>query len=498
MPSRRKAAFFYFSRMFKKLDIYIIKTFFAPFALIFSVVFFIFMVNIIWLQLNQFIGKGLTYFEILKFLFYLSVSVVNMVLPLTILLASIMTFGELGERYELAAMKASGISLTRIMAPLFVVAMLFSGILFLFSNYTVQDFQRKAKNMLYNIRLARPALSFEPGQFIDQIPQYMVKFDRISGENDENLEGIFVRKKAESYENQQSIVAKRGKFVPAEQRQFLKLILFNGYIFEEDVTADPNKRANQPDRAIRFDSLTTYFDISAVINNQLEQEKITDDYRFKNYSELNQAIEENRQQNGKIFTTMNTDLVNQTNSYVQLQAAPSYRPSAGKVAIPVKNAKKEQQESAVVAAYDKLEQLKSSVSARAEELNPVIKEYSLIVMYQQRILAYPATCVIFFLIGSSLGSIIRKGGMGLPVVIAILIFIAFYLLNLSVENVAWAGKLNPYLAAWLPNLVMFPFGLWLTYGALTDSRLFDIEKYKALLKPLTKLLRRQQEHRRYQ
>ncbi|MEF9478519.1 LptF/LptG family permease [Chryseobacterium sp. 1B4] len=119
-------------------------------------------------------------------------------------------------------------------------------------------------------------------------------------------------------------------------------------------------------------------------------------------------------------------------------------------------------------------------------------------IYQQRIVAYSVTCIIFFLIGSSLGSIIRKGGMGLPVIIAIVIFIIFYVMNVGVENMSWSGKMNPYLAAWLPNLILLPFGVWMTYKALTDSQLFDAEKYKALFKPITKRFTKSKEHQRYQ
>ena len=169
--------------MIKIIDRYIIKTFFGPFLFIFSVLFFIFIVNIVWIQLGQFMGKGLTYWEIIKLLFYFGVSVISLVMPLTILLSSIMTFGEFGERYELAALKAAGVSLTRVMAPLFVVSVILSVILFLFQNNIMPDFQRKAKNMMYNIAQTRPALNFTEGQFIDQIPVYLLKFYKISGEN---------------------------------------------------------------------------------------------------------------------------------------------------------------------------------------------------------------------------------------------------------------------------------------------------------------------------
>lgn len=484
--------------MIKLLDRYIIKTFFGPFFMVFSVVFFIFMVNIIWLQLGQLMGKGLTYFEIIKLLGYLSVSVVSMVLPLTILLSSIMTFGEFGERYELAAMKAAGISLTRIMMPLFFISFLLSVMLFFFSNNLVPDFQRKAKNMLYNITLTRPALNFTPGQFINQIPNYLVKFDKIEGENAEKLEGVFIRKLADSYQNQQSIVAKRGEFGKAEDRKFMKMLLYNGYIFEENVSSDLNRRQNQEDQAIKFDTLTFYFDISKVIERAIEQQQITDDYRFKNFNQLDKAIAANVKENDKIYNNLTTDLVNQTNNYVHLMAMNQKSAVKPIEQTGFKKATPSQKTTAVQNAYSKIEILKAAVTSRNAEIEPSVKYYSRMVMWQQRIIALSVTCLIFYLIGASLGSIIRKGGMGLPVVIAIVIFIIFYVLNLSVENLAWSGKLNPYLASWLPNAVLFPFSIWLTYSALTDSQLFDIEKYKTLLKPISKRFSKNREHSRYQ
>ena len=483
--------------MIKKLDGYVIKTFFGPFLFIFSVLFFIFVVNIIWIRLAQFTGKGLSYWEILKLLSYLSAIVVQLVLPLTVLLAAIMTFGDFGERYELAAMKAAGISLTRIMMPLFVVTVGFSVFLFFFSNNVIPDFQRKAKNMLYNIAATKPALNFTPGQFIQQIPGYSVKFDKISGENGENLEGVFIHKMANSFESQQSIVAEKGKFVPATNRSYLKLVLFNGHIFEDNLSeADYNQRLRQPDQAIKFDTLVSHFNISEIINKAIEAEKITDDYSFQNFIELNTTIEQAKKENSNIIGNMNSEHINQTNTYVTY--VDNTKPKSPVVAPPkFDNQKQEKKQEMLYSAYNKIDGLKEAALGKDEQLKGLHAYYARVIIYQQRIFAYSVTCLIFFLIGASLGSIIRKGGLGLPVVIAIVVFIIFYVLNLSVENLAWAGNMDPYLAAWLPNMVLFPFGAWLTYKALTDSQLFDIEKYKALFKPILQRFSKNKEHARY-
>lgn len=483
--------------MIKKLDGYVIKTFFGPFLFIFSVLFFIFVVNIIWIRLAQFTGKGLSYWEILKLLSYLSAIVVQLVLPLTILLASIMTFGDFGERYELAAMKAAGISLTRIMLPLFGVAFIFSLFLFIFSNNVIPDFQRKAKNMLYNIAATKPALNFTPGQFIQQIPGYSVKFDKISGENGENLEGVFIHKMANSFENQQSIVAEKGKFVPATNRNFLKLVLFNGHIFEDNISnSDYNQRLKQPDQAIKFDTLVSHFNISDIINKALESQKITDDYSFQNFIELNSTIEKAKKENDNVIGNISNELINQTNGFVSYIDKTKLK---GKiVAAPtIESLEQKKRKELLYSAYNKIDGIKSLNTSKSSQIKELHGYFSRVILYQQRIFAYSVTCIIFFLIGASLGSIIRKGGLGLPVVIAIVVFIIFYVMNLSVENMAWSGKLDPYVAAWLPNMVLFPFGAWLTYKALTDSQLFDIEKYKSLFKPITDRFTKNKEHERY-
>lgn len=483
--------------MIKKLDGYVIKTFFGPFLFIFSVLFFIFVVNIIWIRLAQFTGKGLSYWEILKLLSYLSAIVVQLVLPLTILLASIMTFGDFGERYELAAMKAAGISLTRIMLPLFGVAFIFSLFLFIFSNNVIPDFQRKAKNMLYNIAATKPALNFTPGQFIQQIPGYSVKFDKISGENGENLEGVFIHKMANSFENQQSIVAEKGKFVPATNRNFLKLVLFNGHIFEDNISnSDYNQRLKQPDQAIKFDTLVSHFNISDIINKALESQKITDDYSFQNFIELNSTIEKAKKENDNVIGNISNELINQTNGFVSYIDKTKFK---GKIVAPpkIESLEQKKKEELLYSAYNKIDGIKSLNTSKSSQIKELHGYFSRVILYQQRIFAYSVTCLIFFLIGASLGSIIRKGGLGLPVVIAIVVFIIFYVMNLSVENMAWSGKLDPYVAAWLPNMVLFPFGAWLTYKALTDSQLFDIEKYKSLFKPITDRFTKNKEHERY-
>lgn len=483
----------------KILDRYIIKTFLQPFLFIFSVLFFIFMVNVVWIQMANIVGKGLTTFELFKFFLYASPSVVSMVLPLTILLASIMTFGNFGERYELAAMKAAGISLTRIMAPLFILVSGMAVVLFFFQNSVVPQSQRKAKNMLYNIAVARPTLNFTAGQFIvNQIPGYAVKFDNITGKNNENLEGIFIHKRATSYDNQQTIIAKKGKLVNAENNNYLKLVLFNGFVYEDQLQGkDYEDRLKQESQSMKFDTMTYHFDISDFVNKAIDSEQITDDYTFKNYSEISQEVAKQKKENVEVFKNYAYSLLSSTNPYILIEEGekPTKKPKAQ---YDLDKKSKNDKIEILAQAYREVENLKVDLASKKESIVDVLKNRSKMIMHQQKITAYPLTCIIFFMIGVSLGSIVRKGGVGLPVVFSIVIFLIFNTLMLTTENISWKGELDPYIARWLPNLLIFPFAVWLTYKALTDSQLFDIEKYKMFFKPVINKFYKPKEHQRYQ
>jgi len=197
-----------------------------------------------------------------------------------------------------------------------------------------------------------------------------------------------------------------------------------------------------------------------------------------------------------VLGNISSELINQTNSFVSY--IDKTKPKKAVLPTPkIDTMQQKKKQELLYSAFNKIESVKQLNTNKSEQIQGLHAFYSRIIIYQQRIFSYSVTCLIFFLIGSSLGSIIRKGGLGLPVVIAIVVFIIFYVLNLSVENMAWSGKMDPFLAAWLPNMVLFPFGAWLTYKALTDSQLFDIEKYKNLFKPIIERFSKNKEHQRY-
>lgn len=423
-----------------------------------------------------------------------------MVLPLTILLGAIMTFGGFGERYELAAMKAAGMSLWRVMMPLFFTSVFLGIILFLFSNYVIPDFQRKSKNMLFNIISSKPALNFTPGQFIETIPGMAIRFDNVYGENKEFIDGVFLHKTATAYEDQRTIIAEKGQFVSEKGSNYLKLILYKGYILEDDIgKANINDRRKQQSQSIKFDTLVSHIDISEILNKAIESEKVVDSYEFHTFYELNNTVEEINRSKKENLQNIANELINNTSGYINvINNAPRKENKVLKSPFSLEKLNKAQKAEVLQGASEKITTLKTLKEERGSEIAQTIKHYAKAVIYQQRILAYSIMSVLFFIIGASLGSIVRKGGIGLPIILSVIIYIIFYTANLTAENLAWKGDMNPYLAAWLPNMIFIPIAMWIMINALRDSQLFDIEKYKALVMPIIKRFSKVQEHKRYQ
>lgn len=490
--------------MIKKLDWYGIRTYFGPFLFIFSVLFFIFMVQFAWQEMDTFIGKGLDLFSIFKLLFYLGLSVIQLVMPLTVLLASIMTYGGFGESYELAAMKSSGMSLVRIMMPVFLLVCLLSVGLYFFSDKVVPMSQRKAKNMLLNIARTKPAINFDPGVFVNAVPGFSMKIGERSGKDGEKLKNVFIHKDASAYENQQTINATKGVFEPAEDKRFLKLSLFNGYYYEDLVTNKTRiQLEKQPYQQIKFDTLIQYFDISEIVEKAIEQENVTDYYRFLNTKRLIGRIDTLQMENKSYYDEMaNDQLQSLTGLSFNSKIIDSLYTKASIKDIPftLDTLNKTSRESIIRSTTDNIGYDLSNSQMNQEEISDRSDFFARHILILVRNFSNSLLCIVFFLIGAPLGAIIRKGGVGMPVVVAIITFVLFYLVYMYSENLAKNSIMNPYWAGWLPIMIFFPLGIFFTYKAMRDSNLFDKSIYtEPIIKFINKIFKlKNKEHSRYQ
>lgn len=464
--------------MLKKLDGYILKTFLGPFFFIFSILFFIFIVQFAWQEMEKFIGKGLEWYTIAELLFYLGINVIQLVLPLTILLGSIMTFGGFGERYELAAMKASGIPLTRIIASVFTLVFTLSVGLYFFGDRVMPYSQRKAKNLLFSIIQTKPTMQIKEGVFIESIPNFQLKINKVSGENSEFLEDVFVHQNAGYGENTMTILAKNGILkADKEDNRYLKLELFDGVAYTDNIKGkNIIQRERQENQTTKFDTLNYYFDISELIEKNNDDNQVGDHYKFLNGNDLKKLIDSTKISFTDLYQKEQDKAI--INGYYFLKEIEKIDPKdTKKPTVTIDEFNPQEQDRMITQAIQMVTRDKENSGYLNEFFKNNDKYYSKINLHYYRNLSYAFTCILFFLIGAPLGSIVKKGGIGMPVIISIIIFVIYFIINFSAENMAKNGKITPFTAAWIANIVALPFAIILTIKANKDSALFDASKY---------------------
>lgn len=488
--------------MFRKLDWYTVKLFLGPFFFIFSILFFIFIVQFAWQEMERFAGKGLSWLTIGELLLYLGINVIQLVLPLAILLGSIMTFGGLGERYELAAMKASGISLARILLPMFIVVMSLSIGLYYFGNHLMPYSQRKAQNLTYNIVKANPTLQFVEGIFIEGIPGFSMKISEISGEENDHLKDVFIYQGGGYDEDRRAILAQGGTLNrDPDDVSLLKMVLYDGYIYADDIKGKSNQVKNkQPNQAIKFDTLVQYIDISEILQKAMDEENIQDHYKFLNSKELSIRIdsldEMTKEYNENIFdNAFNRNLSGASGlDSIKIEDIKRELPKSFEELSPAI------QQVVILEALGNVDREIESYNWEGQEISGRVKFMAKQKLHYQRNFAYAFTCIVFFLIGAPLGAIVKRGGIGMPVVISIVIFVFYYIINFSSENMAKNGTIHPNFAAWSANILFFPIALILLYKANNDSALFTLHHYiDPIINKLSKFRKKKNtEHSRYQ
>lgn len=487
--------------MFRKLDWYTVRTFLGPFFFIFSILFFIFIVQFAWQEMERFAGKGLSWVTITELLLYLGVNVIQLVLPLSILLGTIMTFGDFGERYELAAMKASGISLVRIFLPMFTLVMGMSIGLYYFGDYVMPYSQRKAQNLTYNIVKANPTLQFVEGVFIEGIPGFSMKISEISGEESDHLKDVFIYQGGGYDDDKRTIIAKNGTLNrDKDDIRLMKMVLYDGFIYADDIKGKSNiERRKQPNQAIQFDTLTQFIDISEILQKAMDEENIQDHYKFLNAKELKNRIDSLDMLNVEYYDNIFDNSFKSTVAGAEGIDSVDLSESST-INKPFKELKEDLQTQIVKEALVNLDREIQNYNWQAQEITSRIKFHARQKVHYHRNYAYAFTCIVFFLIGAPLGAIVKKGGIGMPVVISIIIFVFYYIINFSSENMTKNGILHPTFAAWSANLIFFPIALLLLYKANNDSSIFTMSNYwDPIVKFFSKFRpKKNNEHSRYQ
>lgn len=479
----------------KILDRYILKSFLSTFASVFVILFFIFILQGIWLFIAELAGKDLDTWLIIKFLLFYSPKIVPLVLPLSILLASIMTFGNFAENYEFAAMKSSGISLNRAMRGLTVFIFLLSIVAFFFANNVIPKAEYKFLNLRKNIIQRKPAMAIVEGQF-NALGTYNIKVDKKGGDNGEKLTGVTIHKRAPNSATTTIIRSKRGLLKSNESSNLLQLELFDGYYYEEVPSANTAQRQKMPFAKSSFSKQIMNIDLSMLNSNNMDEEQIAHTNTMLNVSELNYTLD-----------SLNTNYNRESKSIVEnivqrssfLLASPNVAPGTNSIPEAVTEADTlpkdllgvlptaEDKQRVLQIALNTVNSAEFTLTAGKNELFEKTKNINghWLALYDKFVIAF--ACLLMFFIGAPLGAIIRKGGLGLPIVFAVLIFIIFHFINTFGRKLAQENGIPPFLGSWMSSFVLSPIAILLTYRATNDIGLINMD---ALLLPLQKVVQK--------
>ena len=474
----------------------------GPFLMTFFIAVFLLLMQFLWKYIDEFVGKGIDTAVMAELLSYASVNFIPMALPLAILLSSIMTFGSIGEHYELVALKSSGISLLRIMYPLIIFISFISICALLFSNYVLPVANLKFYSLLFDVRSQRPEINIKPGAFYNGIDDYSIRVQRKDSKTS-MLYGVMIYDQSKRMGNVNLTIADSGKILMTKDKRYLLLTLYNGEKYEEirDQNQENSRWAiTHPSQKDRFSEENITIELSGFGMTRTDESLFKEHYHMLNIIQL-QKTEDSLQ---AVFNQKKSDYVNTVAKvafYMKYEQDSLAKARVNRdtfihpdTLFNRLNLSEKQKvlENALYIARNQ----KAIVSSSKDELDAreawIVKHR--IEFHLKFTLAF--ACLILFFVGAPLGAIIRKGGLGMPVVVSVLFFIVYYIISLMGEKFAKEMMMPAWAGIWLSSAVLFPIGLFLTYKAATDSTIFNIDMYLQPFKKISNKIFRKKERRK--
>jgi len=437
-----------------------------------------------WLYIDDLVGKGLDLFTILELVGLVSVSTFTTALPLALLFSSIMTFGNLGESFELIAIKAAGIPLIRFMRPLFIFSVLISGLAFLFANNIIPVTQMKLTNLKYEIIVAKPAIDLKEGVFYDKIDGYVIKLGKKES-NDSVIHNIVIFEKRFGLQDNY-LIAESGVMRVSANKKFLEFVMYNGWRYQE---RGSRSTTNTEFTRLYFKEYKKVFDLKSFQSNKSND--ILYDPKMLSVRQLGKAIDSISNKDSVYVKRMTQEVA----PYLHfMQYKDSLAFFNKKIPFHIKKLNQLIPDSLASgvqeAAVNQMTNIESNLKLLSQVYIDNKNTEAVHSIEWHRKFTLSIACLVLFLIGAPLGSIIRKGGLGTPMITAIIFFVFFFLLNNFGEKLARSGQWSVYYGMWLSSMILIPIGLFLTYKAMRDSQLFNQEFYYRILQPIKVTLRK--------
>ena len=491
--------------LLKRLYRFMLQTFLPLFLMTFFICLFIVLMQFMWRYIDDLVGKGLDTSVLAELFFYAALSMVPMALPLSILLASLMTFGNLGESFELTAMKASGVSLLKVMKPLIVFIGMVSVGAFFFQNDVLPVAQTKMYTLLYSVKQKSPELEIPEGVFYDQIPGYNF-FVEHKNRDTGTLYDLMIYDVSRGFDNARIILADSGNLKMADDKEHLFLQLYSGEQFENLRENNGGARSqNQPYRreSFKLKEILIKFDSNF---NRMDESGMRNQYVGKNIAELQQTIDSVGMRVDSVGAIYARDIKEHAwlripyyvDRYVDGERRQVVqKPVTMSEPIDIDSLFYRQRPS-MIGSYLTQAQLKAQRIKQDYEFKSIAMQADRETIRRHQIemqkkFTLSFACLIFFFIGAPLGSIIRKGGLGTPLVISVLLFIFYYIVDNTGYKMARDGKVDVWIGIWLSSAVLLPLGIFFTIKAMNDSAVFNIDAYRNLWRRLTGKLKRELE-----
>ncbi len=447
--------------------------------------------------MDEMIGKGVGALLLLQLLVYISTTLVPLALPLAVLLSSIMTFGNMGENFELVAIKSSGISLLRFMQPLFIFMLFVSGLAFVFANNVIPVANLKALSLLYDVRNSKPTLNIRADQFNNDIQGYSIRV----GSKDKDgkiIRDVMIYDHSDMVGNNKLVMAKEGEMIATPDKQRLIFRLKDGWQYHEGYE---NGAHNFTQIRMHFDEWDKVFDLSGFKFTRSNEDGFKNANQMMNVAQLVENIDSLKKNQQHSTANINSYLA----PYLILETQ-SKEGDRMKKALAEKDYKTRKYDSSFVelisdslrkpvlqAVINNVRNFKSLMDVTALDYKLQTENYLRYEIELHRKFTLSFACLLLFLIGAPLGAIIRKGGLGMPLVIAVAFFVAFHILNIAGEKLAKAESVSPWLGMWMSSIALLPVAFLLIKAARNDSRVFTADWYKKMYRAITDRLRKKQD-----
>lgn len=467
----------------KKINLLVIKAFIGPFLGTFFISMFLFLMLFLWKYIDDMVGKGLEWHVVARLLFFSLADLIPMALPLAVLLSSLMTFGNLSESYEMVALKASGVSMYRALMPAFVVILLLSGVTFYVSNIVIPKANLEAKSLLWDIRNKKPAFDIKAGLFYNGIEGYQIKIGSKDRDN-ETIHDILIYEVKPGYSELAIVRAEKGHMKLSDDKRLLYFTLYNGTRYEELVeNAAYNKTV--PATTTNFEEQKITFDLSNLDLKQTDKELFKGSAMMMNIKELQLAIDSAKSEANR-RTSLTRDYLRPyyPNPKEVMQGSNVKDSPVLSNDTIILNFARENRYGILDLALGSARNLKSIIESTTQQLQDIRNDDRMYTIKWHEKFTLSFVLIVLFLLAAPLGTIIRKGGIGMPMVVSIVMFILYYVINMIGIKMAREGVLPEWAGAWMASFLLLPLGFFVLRKAASESAVFDREKYQKILEKL--------------